>query len=566
MVKILSVAEKPSVAKELAKIISNNGHMVRVAGHSQYNQIFEINSCTFRGHNASMKITSVTGHMMESEFDARFKSWNSCQPVELFSAPIVKAVKKESENIEKTLVEQAKKCDVLLLWLDCDLEGENIGFEVMNVCLGANRRLDVWRARFSALIPRDIMRALQFPERPNEKFNDAVEARQEIDLRLGAAFTRFQTLRVQNKFDNLGTALVSYGPCQFPTLGFVVDRHLQIEAFKPESFWSIACEVEWPDIDEKNGKLNCSFSWDRGRLFDRFACIVLYEMCIDGQLAKVTKCEPRPTTRQRPTPLNTIELQKRASRFLRMGSEKTMHVAESLYQRGLLSYPRTETDFFKEGFELQPLLEEHRDHHQWGPFVTRLLDENKFEWPRPGGHDDQAHPPIHTTKCVDLTSLPDPDERAIYELVTMHFLACCAGDAKGSQTNVSIQIPAEGLHGELFSASGLMILERNWLDVYGKYEKWSAKKVPSFKGNGLASCYLCVFLDSTLNIVTFSSFSLSHQSSAPPYFPPPPFYPHLQSPLLLLCCSGGHPYTHQPNNDLWIHPCAPSHLGVGSHQ
>jgi hypothetical protein len=57
--------------------------------------------------------------------------------------------------------------------------------------------------------------------------------------------------------------------------------------------------------------------------------------------------EQKPTSKWRLLPMNTIDLQKRASRLLRITSERTMHVAEALYQRGILSYPRTETDFFK---------------------------------------------------------------------------------------------------------------------------------------------------------------------------------------------------------------------------
>lgn len=87
-------------------------------------------------------------------------------------------------------------------------------------------------------------------------------------------------------------------------------------------------------------------------------------------------------------------------------------------------------DFFKEGFELTPLIEEHRANSVWGEFASDLMN-GKFLWPKPGSHDDQAHPPIHPTKNVELADLVDPDERKIYELVTIHFLACCAQDAKG---------------------------------------------------------------------------------------------------------------------------------------
>lgn len=242
MTTVLSVAEKPSVAKELARIIGGDNTRRR-NGFSPYNHIFEIPQCSFKNGQCSMRITSVTGHMMEQEFEPAYKSWGSCAPVELFQAPLRKYVKEESKLIEKTLTAEAKQCNTLLLWLDGDLEGENICFEVMDVCLKANRNMNVYRARFSALIQRDIFRTLNMPERPNKNMSDAVDARQEIDLRIGAAFTRFQTSRLQKRFDKI-SSVISYGPCQFPTLGFVVERHLKIQAFVASDFWSISCDYE----------------------------------------------------------------------------------------------------------------------------------------------------------------------------------------------------------------------------------------------------------------------------------------------------------------------------------
>ena len=480
MLTVLSVAEKPSVAKELARIISRDNYNRR-NGHSQYNHIFEINQCEF-GQNRSrckMNVTSVTGHMMELEFPPEYKQWSSVPAIELFDLPTKKSVKEEGKNIAKTLVDEARKSNILLLWLDCDLEGENICYEVIEICTKANPRLDVYRARFSALIDRDIFRTLMMPERPNPNMNDAVDARQEIDLRIGAAFTRFQTLRLQNKFNGISSKAISYGPCQFPTLGFVVERYLEIEAFVPADFWYISCEYVGSDPDTADGTLVCPFTWDRVRVYDRFTCTVFFDTCcLNGGLSTVTFCDSKPTTRQRPCPLNTIELQKRATRFLKMSSDRTMAVAEALYQRGILSYPRTETDFFKEGFELLPLLNDHRGNSTWGPFVTDLLENRRFTWPRPGSHDDQAHPPIHPTKSIELSELQDREEKMIYELVTIHFLACCATDALGFQSTVQIEVPEQG---ESFTSTGLMVTDRAWLAVYYKYEKWIAKKIPVFK-------------------------------------------------------------------------------------
>ena len=137
-----------------------------------------------------------------------------------------------------------------------------------------------------------------------------------------------------------------------------------------------------------------------------------------------------PKPKWRPVPLSTVELQKLASQHLRISSDKTMDIAEKLYQRGYLSYPRTETDKFKEGFDLQALIGEQRSHPRWGAYAAELLG-GAFLWPRDGGHDDSAHPPIHPVK--DGAGL-DGDEARLYEMVARRFLACCGRNAEGFET------------------------------------------------------------------------------------------------------------------------------------
>ena len=522
---VLSVAEKPSVAKELAAIIGKvPPETIRRQGVSPYNPIFRIERCPFKDSQVQMTMTSVAGHMMELEFDEKFRQWSSCSPIELFSARLNKTVKKESEAIQQTLINESKKCQVLLLWLDCDLEGENIAFEVIQVCLKANPNLDVYRARFSALIERDIFRTLRQPDRPNRNMTDAVDTRQEIDLRIGAAFTRFQTLRLQKRFQDI-TSVVSYGPCQFPTLGFVVERDLAIKRFQPQKFWYISCEGEFPNPDNPNkGNVTVRFNWERVRLYDQLSAFLLYETCFDGDngsgRARVLSCSSNPSSRWRPVPMNTIEYQILASRHLHLSSEKAMAIAENLYQRGIVSYPRTETNFFKEGFELNAILQDFVNHSEFGAYTNHLLNNQGFLWPRDGKKDDQAHPPVHPTKSVELNQLQDEDGRKVYDLIVRHFLAACSKDAKGNTTTVKIRIPAgpslnqtknidsssscfeeskgfedgnedsssiitpqnnENAHYEIFSASGLMVLERNYLDIYSKFDYWNAVKIPVFQ-------------------------------------------------------------------------------------
>ena len=86
-----------------------------------------------------------------------------------------------------------------------------------------------------------------------------------------------------------------------------------------------------------------------------------------------------------------------------------LQVAEQLYNMGLLSYPRTETDSFKEGTDLAALVQVQCTHSQWGAYAQGLAD-GKMCRPADGGHDDNAHPPIHPTKA-DPGNLNDEQRR-----------------------------------------------------------------------------------------------------------------------------------------------------------
>lgn len=155
---------------------------------------------------------------------------------------------------------------------------------------------------------------------------NAVEARIELDLRIGAAFTRLMTTYLKSKIPELAENLVSYGPCQFPTLGFVVDQYNRVQSFVPEPFWHIAVSSERDSEEEDGEPTIVAFAWRRNHLFDLPVAMLLYEQCIEHPMATVQKVETKPTSRWKPLPLTTVELQQSGSRLLGMTPKRVLDV------------------------------------------------------------------------------------------------------------------------------------------------------------------------------------------------------------------------------------------------
>ena len=107
VLRTLHVAEKPSVAKSIAKALSNSPNPQAIQGHSQYNRIYPVTSeVGERGkppRPSDLRVTSVTGHLMELEFTSSHRTWGSCKPVDLFDAPVEKTVPEDKKNLERQL-------------------------------------------------------------------------------------------------------------------------------------------------------------------------------------------------------------------------------------------------------------------------------------------------------------------------------------------------------------------------------------------------------------------------------------------------------------------------------
>lgn len=200
--KILMVAEKPSIAKAIADSLSGKRGANQKRGISRALPVYEFTTDRFapaNGQKCVVRVTSVVGHIYSLGFD--FDSQNKDQrtnPRDYFTLPVTK--KEESTTSKLRVIDHLKALagdsEHLVLWLDCDAEGENIAHEVIAVCRRAiystasTDATRVHRAKFSAITPKALQDSFGSLEEPDPALSRSVDARQELDLRIGVSLTR----------------------------------------------------------------------------------------------------------------------------------------------------------------------------------------------------------------------------------------------------------------------------------------------------------------------------------------------------------------------------------------
>ncbi|OMH83721.1 DNA topoisomerase 3 [Zancudomyces culisetae] len=429
--KVLCVAEKPSMAKAIAEILSK-GRYNRRQGKNKYcgNYDFMYQFNRGRGgrggNNVAVTMTSLLGHLMELRFTEEYRNWSSVDPIRFFSIGVEKAiVNKDMIAVAKNIEMESRYADELIIWTDCDREGENIGEEIKQTLF------------YQRLFPE---LAAQQP-RPSSNGSGSNNKSNSGGRGKGGK----NASNAAKGKETGGSGIISYGGCQFPTLGFVVDQYKKVKEFKSEDYYYLQV------LDKNDAK----FVWKRGRIYDKISgtgiFLTLFKDENSYHEAVVTSNAQTPKTKYKPLGLTTVEMQKLAFKKIGMSTEQTMKVAEKLYNKGMISYPRTETDRYSKNMDLKKLVMLQVGNEKWGEFARKLLHENGFEWPRNGKKDDGAHPPIHPTKAQpkDLTA----EER--------------------SENKITIRIQQE-----TFSMKGLTIKQKNYLEVY-IYEKWQASAANS---------------------------------------------------------------------------------------
>ncbi|KAH8043661.1 DNA topoisomerase type I [Aureococcus anophagefferens] len=405
---VMCVAEKPSIADAIAKALAKS--TVSTRGGSPRTHEFR---GRFGGASCEYRVTSVLGHCFNLDFAPAYRDWGGCDQRALGRARRARA---EQRSVLRNLRETAKDCDALVLFLDCDREGEAIAFQVMDVTQSELRPATVHRAKFSAVTPADIEKAMATLGEPDERLSEAVIARQELDLRT-------------------------------PTLGFVVRREDEIATFEPEPYWFPDAALEVDGAAGRPGPGPVLRPERRRRALPRRG---------RRGVATVVESKAGTSTKAPPLPFNTVDLLK-ARAGLRLSPAMAMKHAEHLYLDGFLSYPRTETNKFPPSMDLRAAIDQQAGDARWGAHAADLLERSAWRRPK-RGLDAGDHPPITPTAPAPPGVL-NGKAAALYDLVTRRFLASVSEDA-ASRTSVAVD-----LAGERFVVERRALVAPGFLDV-----------------------------------------------------------------------------------------------------
>ena len=225
----LIIAEKNIAAQRIASILAG-------AGKVKTGKENGVNTYRF-GDTVAL---GLRGHVVEIDFEPGYSNWRSevNTPRTLIDAG---TVKKPTEKKIVTLIKKlARHADKVTIATDFDREGELIGKEAYELVYGANQKVPVQRARFSAITPQEINQAFESLAEIDFDLAAAGETRQLIDLIWGASLTRFISIAARRG----GANILSVGRVQSPVLAMIVDREKEIEAFVPEPYWLLSLETE----------------------------------------------------------------------------------------------------------------------------------------------------------------------------------------------------------------------------------------------------------------------------------------------------------------------------------
>jgi DNA topoisomerase III len=445
--KTLVIAEKPSVGRDLARVLPGP---------------FQRNEGVLEG--PQHVITWAVGHLVQlaepDEYDDKFKRWR------MADLPIVPpkfklVVRDERSRRQMNVVKrQLGRDDVEVVVNACDAgrEGELI-FAYLYEKAGS--RLPVQRLWLSSMTKTAIEDAFS-RLRPGEELRsleDAARSRSEADWIVGMNATRAATIRLRSSFDGA----VSLGRVQTPTLAILARREEEIRAFRPEPYWIVDASFAASGERAYDGRFHAG-AQPRVATAEEAEAIVAACRGVDGVISKLEK-----TTRRERAPLlyDLTSLQRDANSRFGFSARRTLAAAQRLYEEHkALTYPRTSSRYLPSDMipEIKPIASivgQRREYAAGAAYVTgldmlplgRVVNNEKVT-------DHHAIIPTNATHPVDKMG---DDDRRIYDVVVRRFLAVFHPEAVFENTKVETDVA-----GHLFRTRGKVMVVPGWRGVYGE--------------------------------------------------------------------------------------------------
>jgi DNA topoisomerase-3 len=459
MSKALIIAEKPSVAADVAKALGG------------FKKVTEGNEAYFE--STDYVLSSAVGHLVElclpGELDKKKGKWSFANlpviPEEFALKPI-----ERSEGRLRLLKKLMKRADVTSLINACDAgrEGELI-FRYIVKLAGCKKPIErLWLQSMTPASIRDGFAHLR-PGSELEPLASAAVCRSESDWLVGINGTRALTAFNSR---NGGFQLTPVGRVQTPTLAIVVERDQKIKSFVPKGYWEVhgtfAAKAgtypgRWFKDDFAKDEANLDAKAER--LWTEAEARAIEAKC-RGKAGVVTE-EKKPTTQMSPLLYDLTTLQREANGRLGMSAKGTLSIAQRLYEHHkVLTYPRTDSRALPEDYidTVKGILRNMAGGHL-APFAGKILQEG---WVKPNKRI------FNNAKISDhfaiTPTLESPDklndiERKVYDMVAKRFLSVFYPAA---QFEVTTRITR--VENEPFKTEGKILTFPGWLEIYGREE------------------------------------------------------------------------------------------------
>ena len=349
-----------------------------------------------------------------------------------------------------------KTDDALILATDPDREGEAISWhlkEALTKRRSIKKSTHVSRVTFNAITKQAVTEAMNNPRQIDADLVEAYLARRALDYLVGFKLSPV----LWRKLPGARSA----GRVQSVCLRLIVEREMEIEAFKPREYWQVKAQFQTPRGQEYEARLTVL----GGEKLDRYDIAndtqaELAVQAITSRALHIAKVEAKPATRNPSAPFMTSTLQQEASRKFGMGARQCMNAAQRLYEAGHITYMRTDgIDMAPEAVQAARGAIENRYGSEYVPSSPRVY-KNRAK------NAQEAHECIRPTDMsADLASLglTDSDQSRLYDLIWKRTLACQMAGAKLERTTVDIASEDSQV---ALRATGQVVVFDGFLKVY----------------------------------------------------------------------------------------------------